>query len=173
MNKNISIIIISCSLLSCGEKTRINIPDEYTDFIGVWHTRHEHIQENSTQIDNMLLIISRDGNAVYRKCEINENNANNNKMSSRYTTEFPEAVVTSISKDEIVLYQTLFDKDWLGLDWELSIDKPPYQSNGGWHMNVEGKKLRKLTSEEAVAETNWECPDSDEKDEERQKEIIV
>lgn len=171
--KKITMIGITSLLLGCGEHTRVEISDEYVDMIGAWQTRHEDIQENSTHIDNMLLIINHEGDAVYRHCEIKKSSVDHNNKRFRYSTEFPKAIITSLTKKEISLYQKLFDSSWLGVDWDLSIDKPPYQSNGEWYLEIEGKQLRKLSPETAETEINWACPDSSEEDTDQQEQVLT
>lgn len=158
MRKSLHIIIVVFVLSGCADSTPMKITDQYSDYVGVWQLRFEEIEANSIKIDNMLLSISADGAAVYRKCQVNETKFKNAKRSLHSSTSFPAAVVTQITENKITLVQEL---GWFGFSNELSVDKAPYQENGNWYIGVEGKKLAKLQGRDVHTKTNWDCPTDD------------
>ncbi len=151
--------MVSFILSGCSDATPIKITDQHKDYIGVWQLRIEDIRDNSTKIDNMLLAINSDGTAVYRKCEVNETKSGNSKKRLRYSISFPSAAVTQFTENKITLVQEI---GWFGVDNELTIDKAPYLENENWYVNIEGKKLTKLTGKDIHTKTNWECPEDEE-----------
>ncbi len=163
MYKSINAVVIALLLTGCSDGTPMKITDQHKQYLGVWQKRYEDIGENSINIDNVLLAINSDGTAVYRKCEVNETKTENSKSRSSSSTSFPSAVVTHIAENKIILVQEV---GWFGFDEELNIDKAPYQENGNWFIDVEGKKLAKLDGREIRSETDWECPDDDDEEEE-------
>lgn len=159
MYKNIIIIILTSYLYGCSDATPMKISQEYQNYVGVWQYRSEEISESLIKIDNMLLAINSDATAIYLKCEFDKTKTKNTSSSSRISVDFPAAVVTTIVDQNITLVQEF---GWFGFENELEIIKAPYQEDGVWHTDIEGKKLTKLTNQEISIETNWECPGDDE-----------
>jgi len=159
MYKNICSIVITLILFGCIDDTPIKFTEQTSNYLGVWQYRYENKESNLTEIDNMLLIINHDGTAIYRLCEVNEKKSENYKSASRNSASFPEAVVTQITENKIILVQKV---GWFGFKKKLNIVKTPYQENGNWYIIVEGKKLVKLQGQDIHTETNWDCPSYDE-----------
>lgn len=146
-------------LSSCSDGQPLKITKEYESYVGVWQYRHEVLTDNSTEIDNILLVINSDGSSEYRKCKYSETKSKNSSRKSSKSISFPTAFVTSISDKKITLIQKI---EWFGFKAEIDIDDKPQFENGSWFLSIEGKKLTLLKQEEIDSETNWSCPSDNE-----------
>lgn len=153
--KILSIAAFTVFLYACSDTSPIQLTEGYKQYIGTWQQRIEEKNDTSLKIDNMLLSINADSTAVYRKCKVNTNKSEGVSRSSSSSINFPEAVVTQISKSSITVAQKL---GWFGFDVELTINQAPYQENQQWYIEIEGKRLAKLSSADQQTMTNWECP---------------
>lgn len=158
MYKIIIIISITSFLAGCSDAIPMKITQEYQDYVGVWQLRSEEIDDNSVKIDNLLLAINSDATAVYRKCEVDKTKTKNTSSSTSYSTDMPTAVVTELVDKNITLVQEF---GWFSFESVLEINKAPYQKDGVWYTDIEGKKLTKLTRNEINTKTNWQCPSDD------------
>jgi len=159
--KFLLIVTISWILYGCSDTTPVPLTEENRQYIGVWQLRIEEATDSSLRIDNMLLAVNTDSTAVYRRCEVNKSKSKNSSSSSSYSVNFPEAVVTNISQGSITVAQKL---GWFGFDSDLVIDKAPYQEGQQWYVDIEGKRLARLSNLEIETMTNWSCPSSDDEE---------
>ena len=158
MKKIILTSMIISILPGCSDTTPINITAQHKKFVGVWQLRYEDIRENSTKIDNMLLVVNPDATAALRKCKIIKKKGEILNSSSRYSIHLQDATVTRITENTITIAQKV---GWFGFDTDLTIDIAPYLENENWYVNVDGRKLARLTGEDIQSEINWDCPKSD------------
>jgi len=157
MLKKITLLFAVVVLASCSKPVPIKLNHHLQDYIGTWQFRFEDIQKQEIRIDNMLLILNENGSGKYRRCVVHVTKTSHSRKSFRSSVEFPDAVITRIENSTLSLAQKT---GWFHFDSDLKIDRAPYQENGQWYLQVEGKKLSKIAAEDGGTKTGWHCPSS-------------
>ena len=161
---------ITLLLTGCGKGDPVKISASQSRYIGVWEHVQEDISENSIQIKNLLLVINRDSSAEFKQCFYSKtvSEDSNFKRSSKTAVNFPNATVIDFEADEIELDQVLETPIFgdLYFSYPISITKTPYESDGRWHLGIEGVNLKKLNENEIQSRVDWTCPESEDEDDE-------
>ena len=158
MLKVAKLLIVVFILTGCSDATPIKFTKQQKVYLGIWLLHFEDITENTVRIDNMLLSIKPDGRAMFLECESSEKSSGNSKSSSSSSSKFPDAVVTQITDKTITIVQEVAG---FGFSKDLDIDKSPYLENDNWYLNIEGKKLLKVTDSSSYRKANWDCGKKD------------
>jgi hypothetical protein len=99
----LNILVFTLVLSGCSEGVPVSMSEDYKDYVSVWQFRFEKLDVNTTHIGSILLAINSNGAAVYRRCEIDKEESNGYRKSSRYSTSFSDAAITQITESTITL----------------------------------------------------------------------
>lgn len=148
-------------LSACEDSKPIKIPESKSQYFGVWQYFYES-RIKGYDLQATLLAINSDSSVIYKDCSYSKTQIISNKINSSSSrgsnTVLPSAFITELSKDKLSIQQEV----WItSLDFDLIINKEPYQQDGRWYMEIDDTVLTKLRRHEINKLTSWVCPDND------------
>lgn len=161
------LFILLIFLTACEDSKPIKIPSSKSHYFGVWQYYYES-RLKGYDLKATLLAINPDSSVIYKDCSYSKtqiiSDKTNSSSSRSNSTVLPSAFITEFSKDKLSIQQEV----WItSLDFELIINKEPYQQDGRWHMEIDGTLLTKLRNDEINKLTSWICPANEGEDEEK------
>ncbi|MCW8935527.1 MAG: hypothetical protein OQK98_12450 [Gammaproteobacteria bacterium] len=154
-------------LTACEDRKPIKVPSSKSEYFGVWHYYNES-RLKGYDLKATLLAINSDSSIIYKDCSYSKTQIISDKANSSSSrgnsTVLPSAFITGFSKDKLSIQQ----KVWItSIDFDLIINKEPYQLDGRWQMVIDNTVLSKLRKNEINKLTSWVCPENKDEDEDK------
>jgi len=154
-------------LTACENSKPIKVPNSKSQYFGVWQYFYES-RLKGHDLNATLLAINSNSSVIYKDCSYSKTEVISNKSTSSSSrsksTVLPSAFITKFSNKKLSIQQEI----WItSLDFELIINKEPYQEDGRWYMEIDGTLLTKLRENEINKMTSWVCPDNEDEDRQR------
>jgi hypothetical protein len=144
-------VLFALLFVACSKEEPIQIPEEKSEFFGVWIYKDD-AYGNNVRKDNMLLAFYQDSTVSYKRCI--------KRMNGHKNTVVPDARIIKLTDKELVINV----KFLLSINLDFDIQTLPYQENNDWFMKVDGVLLRKLKPGEKSDHDLWECGDEAKQD---------
>ena len=149
------------SIIACSKEEPIRIPEDKSEFFGVWIYKSDEY-DNNIKKDNMLLAFYKDSTVSYKRCI--------KRMNGHKSTIVPEAKLIKLTDKELVIKANLV---FMSINLDFEIEKLPYQENNEWFMKVDGALLRRLHKGEKTDHASWECGDKNKDDSEKKQGVNI
>ena len=159
LNQSLTFVLALLILSGCVKNETRELTAEEHAFVGTWQYIVEEKNESQLDVEYMQLIIHESGLVSYEYCFVQKFQSSQGAKRSSKSINLPDAVLIELTPTQLVLEQSL---EFIHFEYELELNRSPYQEAGRWYMDVEQLKLQKLSATEVAALVDWVCPNNEE-----------